>query len=60
LEETAAHHLGDTGHSAFIEDENEDIMTGKREYWDGVRWVRSVIEKKTGPAPEVPAPEVPT
>jgi hypothetical protein len=47
LEETAALHLGDTGHSAFIEDENEDIMTGKREYWDGARWVRSVIEKKT-------------
>ncbi|KAK6002298.1 hypothetical protein QM012_001936 [Aureobasidium pullulans] len=46
LEETAALHLGETGHSAFIEDENEDIMTGKREYWDGTTWVRSVIEKK--------------
>ncbi|THY84367.1 hypothetical protein D6C92_09310 [Aureobasidium pullulans] len=46
LEETAALHLGETGHSAFIEDENEDIMTGKREYWNGEKWVRSVIEKK--------------
>ncbi|KAG9952933.1 hypothetical protein KCU85_g1579, partial [Aureobasidium melanogenum] len=46
LEETAALHLGETGHYAFIEDENEDIMTGKREYWDGTTWVRSVVEKK--------------
>ncbi|THX15531.1 hypothetical protein D6D13_02172 [Aureobasidium pullulans] len=46
LEETAALHLGETGHFAFIEDENEDIMTGKREYWNGEKWVRSVIEKK--------------
>ncbi|KAI5206477.1 hypothetical protein E4T39_02522 [Aureobasidium subglaciale] len=47
LEETAALHLGETGHSAFIEDENEDIVTGKREYWNGSKWVRSVIEKKS-------------
>lgn len=46
LEETAALHLGETGHLAFIEDENEDVMTGKRQYWNGESWVRSVIEKK--------------
>lgn len=46
LEETAALHLGETGHLAFLEDESENLMTGKRQYWNGEQWVRSVIEKK--------------
>ena len=47
LEETAAQHLGETGHLAFIEDENEDAITGKQRYWNGEKWTRSVIPKKT-------------
>lgn len=46
LEEAAAEHLGESGDLAFIEDESEDLLTGRRQYWDGERWARSVVLKK--------------
>ncbi|KAL1304676.1 hypothetical protein AAFC00_003632 [Neodothiora populina] len=45
LEEAAAEHLGDSGDLAFVEDEADDSLTGRRQYWDGERWVRSVVRK---------------
>ena len=45
LEEAAAEHLGESGDLAFVEDEREDSLTGRRQYWNGERWVQSVVLK---------------
>ena len=45
LEEATAEHLGESGDLAFVEDEREDSLTGRRQYWDGERWVQSVVLK---------------
>lgn len=45
LEETAAEHLGESGDLAFVEDEREDSLTSRRQYWNGERWVPSVVLK---------------
>lgn len=45
IEEAAQEHLGESGDLAFVEDEGEDSLTGHRQYWDGERWVRSVVSK---------------
>jgi len=47
VEEAAAEHLGETGDLAFVEDEREDSLTGRRQYWNGERWVPSVVLKNS-------------
>ena len=45
LEEAAAEALGQSGDLALTEDEREDTWTGRRQYWDGQHWTRSVLLK---------------
>lgn len=47
LEETAKEKLGETGDLAFIEDRRGDLPTGRKEYWNGERWVTKVLRKRT-------------
>jgi hypothetical protein len=60
LEEAGVLQLGETAHSAFIDDEKEDTIIGRKQYWNGEHWVRSVIEKKRFPpaAPKMPVSDM--
>ena len=47
LEETAGGVVGETGDLAFVESQDADNQTIGPMYWNGQRWIRSVVDRRS-------------